>query len=93
MTADNIDDPEVALYFNTDDVPGLTGRSHRPGVRAARVPDPSSTDRRVAMAELASPRVVLVTGAADGIGRAACLAFAAEGDTIVVNDLLEDATA
>ena len=43
------------------------------------------------MAELASPRVVLVTGAADGIGRAACLAFAAEGDTIVVNDLREDA--
>lgn len=44
------------------------------------------------MTELASPRVVLVTGAADGIGRAACLAFAAEGDTIVVNDLHEDAT-
>ncbi|CAN5775971.1 N/A [soil metagenome] len=44
------------------------------------------------MAELPAPRVVLVTGAADGIGRATCLAFAAEGDTIVVNDLDEAAT-
>ena len=44
------------------------------------------------MTDLASPRVVLVTGAADGIGRAACLAFAAEGDTIVVNDLTDGAT-
>ena len=42
MTADNIDDPEVALYFNTDDVPGLTGASSSPGAREARVPGPVS---------------------------------------------------
>ena len=32
-------------------------------------------------------RVVIVTGAARGLGRAHALAFAAEGATVVVNDL------
>lgn len=44
------------------------------------------------MAEPPAPRTVLVTGAAHGIGRAICLAFAAEGDRIVVNDLDEEMT-
>ena len=45
------------------------------------------------MAEPPSPRTVVVTGAAHGIGRAICLAFAAEGDRVVVNDLDEAMTA
>lgn len=44
------------------------------------------------MAEPTSPRVVLVTGAAHGIGRSIALAFAAEGDTVVVNEREEAAT-
>lgn len=44
------------------------------------------------MAEPPSPRTVLVTGAAHGIGRAICLAFAVEGDRVVVNDREEGMT-
>jgi NAD(P)-dependent dehydrogenase (short-subunit alcohol dehydrogenase family) len=44
------------------------------------------------MAEPPFPRTVLVTGAAHGIGRAICLAFAAEGDRVVVNDREEGMT-
>lgn len=45
------------------------------------------------MAEPPSPRTVLVTGAAHGIGRSICLGFAAEGDKVVVNDVDEAKTA
>lgn len=43
------------------------------------------------MAEPPAPRTVLVTGAARGIGQAIALAFAAEGDRIVVNDRSDEA--
>jgi NAD(P)-dependent dehydrogenase (short-subunit alcohol dehydrogenase family) len=43
------------------------------------------------VAEPPAPRTVLVTGAARGIGHAIALAFAAEGDRVVVNDRSREA--